>query len=540
MNQKNHFPFLLILFLSLLSFNICGIKILSPKSLSVSFNNEDITAAYGDFSHLSTGFEAIGRITIIPRNRNTAIPVPQNYVCDTITEVTFPSDSSNLSGINILLAEKGSCSYEEMARQAQRKGANMLLIANNLPGSVENEKVTSETNAEDIFIPVALISYNDGYEIINYIEKNPNEKVYISVSVKENKISKVKVEFFANILNKESLEILSNFKNYYNLISNDVEFNVYYTTPQVEGLSEKDKALNCLSNGQYCITRTSENNQNNFMGYELVIDSVFHQSVYAMTKKTFFTFIKEYYSNCFTKSSYEVFCGADQFSQDLKNLIFENVFTSFGGKYDEDWYYVEDIRKNLDTYLVNTNSILVNTRIKEYENKVNSVPQVVVNGKQVSGRLSTDSIFQSICGAFSEKPSYCGGGDNTTSGKTSSGFSYLQIIFVAFVIVIINILLFFCIKKYILDKLTDRINSDKINLTSEINSVCNSYFSLKDMENKKISSDDYKEGKTNDLGDVHNFMDDEEDKENGPDTDNNLVMSNNVTELKEEKGEENK
>ena len=532
MNYKN--IFLLTLFISLLPLNLCGIKIISPLALSVSFNDEDITASYGDFSHLTNGFEAVGRITIIPKKQN--IPTQKNDICDSITNVYFPTDNSNLSGINILLAEKSSCSYEEMARAAQRKGANMLLIVNDVPGSVENVKVSSDSKNDDIFIPVALISYNDGYEIINFINQNPNEKVYISVSVKENKNDKVKVDFFVNILNKESLEILTDFKNYYNIINKDVQFNIYYVTPQIDGLSEKDKALNCLANGQYCIIKNAENNQKNFMGYELVLDSIFHQSIYLMTKKTFFTFIKEYYNNCFTKSEYKVFCAADQFSKDLKDLIFENVFSSFGGKYDEEWATISEIRNNLDSYLSNTNSILVNNRIKEYSYKVKFVPQVIINEKQINGRLSSENIFQNICGAFNEKPDYCGGSSNEKNKTTSSGFSVLQIIFVVIAIIIVNIFLFFCIKKYILDKLMDRINSDKINLTSEINSVCNSYFSLRDMETKKISSDDYKEGKTKDLGDVHNFMGDEEgDKENEPDHDNNLVMSNNISEAKEEK-----
>ena len=538
MYSKKNFPLLLILF-SLLQLINCGIKILSPRDLAVSFNNEDIEAAYGDFSHLTSGFEAVGPITIVPRNNKQVTPLSNNYVCDTIKNINFPTDSSNLSGMNILLAEKGNCTYEEMARQAQRKGANMLLIANNLPGSVANLKVSSDSKAEDIFIPVALISYNDGYEIINYIEKNPNTKVYISVSVKENKKSGVKVEFFVNILNKESLEILCDFKNYYNILIKDIGFDIYYVTPQMEGLSEKDKALNCLGNGQYCIIQTAENNQRNFNGYELVLDSIFHESIYAMTKKHYFTFIKEYYDNCFSKKDYEVFCAAEKFDDDLRELIFENVYESFGGKYDEKWTTISDIRKNLENYLINSNTYLVNTRIKEYEDKVKSVPQVMINGKQITGRLSTDNIFDNICAAFSEKPDYCGGSSDKSTNKTSSGFSYLQIIFVVIVIIIINILLFFCIKKYILDKLMDRISSDKINLTSEINSVCNSYFSLRDMETKKISSDDYKEENAKNLGDVHNFMGDDEDanKENGPDTDNNLVMSNNISESKEEKKE---
>ena len=55
-------------------------------------------------------------------------------------------------------------------------------------------------------------------------------------------------------------------------------------------------------------------------------------------------------------------------------------------------------------------------------------------------------------------------------------------------------------------RINNRIDIDKNDLSGELNSVINSYFNLKEMENR--GSNDNKP--TNDLGDVEKFMDDDE------------------------------
>ena len=56
-----------------------------------------------------------------------------------------------------------------MAREAEKIGANMLLIVNDQPGSVKNYKVTNDDGrGNEISIPVAMVSYNDGKTIMDY------------------------------------------------------------------------------------------------------------------------------------------------------------------------------------------------------------------------------------------------------------------------------------------------------------------------------------------------------------------------------------
>ena len=75
-------------------------------------------------------------------------------------------------------------------------------------------------------------------------------------------------------------------------------------------------------------------------------------------------------------------------------------------------------------------------------------------------------------------------------------------------------------------RINNRIDIDKNDLSGELNSVINSYFNLKEMENR--GSNDNKP--TNDLGDVEKFMDDDEHNNQPKDIPGSqLVISNNIT-----------
>ena len=79
-------------------------------------------------------------------------------------------------------------------------------------------------------------------------------------------------------------------------------------------------------------------------------------------------------------------------------------------------------------------------------------------------------------------------------------------------------------------RIRSRIDVDKNDLSGEINSVINSYFSLKDMESSSRSSDDKP---TNDLGNIQKFMEDEDEKnEDQPKNEpsgSQLIMNNSIS-----------
>ena len=105
----------------------------------------------------------------------------------------------------------------------------MALIINDEPGAITNYKVTNDDGrGNEVKIPVAMISFNDGKALINYIVNHPKENIYLSVEIGLNKRNKVKIDLFTNILDNAKLIqfLLEETKN---LISkNKSDLNSYY------------------------------------------------------------------------------------------------------------------------------------------------------------------------------------------------------------------------------------------------------------------------------------------------------------------------
>ena len=80
----------------------------------------------------------------------------------------------------ILLAYRGTCSFSQKARNAQAAGASMLIVINQGNTPIKNVIFNEESN--DIYIPVALINYDDGKIIEDYIKSNPGSKILAEVN----------------------------------------------------------------------------------------------------------------------------------------------------------------------------------------------------------------------------------------------------------------------------------------------------------------------------------------------------------------------
>ena len=139
-------------------------------------------------------------------------------------------------------------------------------------------------------------------------------------------------------------------------------------------------------------------------------------------------------------------------------------------------------------------------------------------------------LFDSICDSFSQKPQPCLDYRIRTTSLDEEGIPWYEVVLIIMFLICLNIVIFYFIRKAIDYRIKNRIDVDKNDLSGEVNSVINSYFSLKDMESRDESNDTKP---TNDLGDIQTFMDEEID-ENNPGQQKNepgsqLVMSNNIS-----------
>lgn len=525
--------FIILLNYLFIDLALCGIRIAQPDELSNVFLNSDIEAVYGDFGQIDLGFEAVGSIWIMPRDLTSKNDLPSDYACKPLTNIKILKDNYNFADFNIVLVEKGPCSYPQMAMQAENVGADMVIIVNDQPGSVSKFKVTNDDGrGHEVSIPVALISYNDGKAIIDYIINHPKENVYLSVEIGLNQRKTVQVDLFTNIQDFDTFTFLGKFKSYYELLGNYIDLNIYYLTPKYDGLLFTQKVQDCLKNGLYCLKGNLDSNnlsKKRVSGLDLIYESLFHQCIFTKSKKSYFNFIEQYSNMCINTNLYGDFCGLSLFNKGMKEIIMDCVFNSFGNHdYTSKWESPDVIKSRLAGINDNVNTILVNNRLKENQYKVNSYPDIYINDIKYTERLSSMYLFDAICDAFSQKPKPCLEYSARPTSLNEEGIPWYEIVLIILFLVFINAIIFWFVKKQIINRIKNRIDVDKNDLSGEINSVINSYFSLREMENRNSSDDKA----TNDLGDVQKFMDDDENE--NPDHSkgqpgSQLIMTNSVS-----------
>lgn len=525
--------FIILLNYLFIDLALCGIRIAQPDELSNVFLNSDIEAVYGDFGQIDLGFEAVGSIWIMPRDLTSKNDLPSDYACKPLTNIKILKDNYNFADFNIVLVEKGPCSYPQMAMQAENVGADMVIIVNDQPGSVSKFKVTNDDGrGHEVSIPVALISYNDGKAIIDYIINHPKENVYLSVEIGLNQRKTVQVDLFTNIQDFDTFTFLGKFKSYYELLGNYIDLNIYYLTPKYDGLLFTQKVQDCLKNGLYCLKGNLDSNnlsKKRVSGLDLIYESLFHQCIFTKSKKSYFNFIEQYSNMCINTNLYGDFCGLSLFNKGMKEIIMDCVFNSFGNHdYTSKWENPDVIKSRLAGINDNVNTILVNNRLKENQYKVNSYPDIYINDIKYTERLSSMYLFDAICDAFSQKPKPCLEYSARPTSLNEEGIPWYEIVLIILFLVFINAIIFWFVKKQIINRIKNRIDVDKNDLSGEINSVINSYFSLREMENRNSSDDKA----TNDLGDVQKFMDDDENE--NPDhpkgqPGSQLIMTNSVS-----------
>ena len=523
----------------------CGISIAQPESLSNKFFNSELEAVYGDFGSIDLGFEALGSVWIMPFKENSKNDFPPDYACNSLKDIKILKDSYNFANFNVVLVDRGSCSFPKMAKEVEKIGGDMILIVNNEPGSVLGYKVTNDDGrGNEVSIPVAMISYNDGKVIMDYIINHPKENVYLNIEIGLNQRNKVKIDLFTNILNIETFNFLSDFQSYFNSLDKYIDMNIYYLTPKLDGLLQKQKNLDCLKEGLFCQKNTNMNINKDITGVDLIYESLYHQCMFQRSKKSYFNIISKYNEMCLTNKKYSNFCGLDLFNADMREIIMDCVFNSFGNSdYEKKWEKPEEIKNKLKSIKDNTNTILVNNRLKEVQFNVNSYPDIYINDIKYDQRLSSMYVFNAICQAFNPKPEPCKKYIIRPTQVEKEGIPWYDIVLIILLIILINVVLYYLIRRSVLRRLNSRIDVDKNDLSGQINTVISSYFSLREMSNKHSDDDDDEEinHKINNLGTIETFIDDEKDnkkEEEKESNDSKLIMTNSIS--KDENNIDNK
>lgn len=452
--------FLVIVFLLKHSFQT--IKIVNPPELVSQFNNKHIEFSLSRFGNVQENFETIGKLYY-----NTSA-----LYNDGCSPFTSKLEKYSVESPPIVLVDRGNCTFVTKARNVQHAGGSMVLLVNNEPRPVNFIIMIDDGTAFDIQIPVVLISQENGRKLKNFIKNNENNKtlidnIIVDVKLYNQYFEKVQIDLFLTSNEQLSYKFLKEIAPYYPKFEGKIKIVPYYVTHR---LNQNVDNKYCISKGKYCTT-SFHHSQN---GRAEIIENLYQKCTllyYPLEESTiYFDYMKEFRGKCYKLLFYKGLKRCrDSIYEKLKiskESIEQCIKNSFNSK-----EITEDVFKEKD------NQILELEYKKKLEYDVTSVPVVYVNKKILKGRFTAGNCLKSVCADFSKPPAIC---EDLLKYGTQRKRIYITVFSLIGAIIIINILIFVVCKKYIAKIISDRLNTNSIDIDGRINTTVSRYMKLKD------------------------------------------------------------
>ena len=457
-----------IIFISLLislSLSTSEIRIISPKNLDLQLKSQPIDMEFSSFGKNPSNFHVRGQIYLSNDENSTA--------CDPLN-MTLISDEENEEKIDkfpILLIKRGGCSFTTKVRNAQNIGASMVFIADNKHENIHSIIMADDGTGNDIVIPSAMISYEDGNTIIKYMNENKNELIIEN----KNDVKNVTFEFFFSSSEVRAYEFLRNVSEYLNDFGEQIIFIPHYVTHRSPfyDKSNTNPIENCVSFGKYCYFPKETTVEKD--GRNIVIEDVRQKCMYNLSVKknkisNYFKYMNSFYENCLNvednkrinEECSQIALVNAGFTQDyLNNCVKESFFSN---KY------------NLAEMIENDNSLLANDYSIQNDYILTTFPAVSINKKRIKGAIKESVVISKICEEVEKKPNFCW--NNEIVSK--KGMSFSSIFFIICFFILINVIIFILCRNYIQKRVYERVNNSEIDIDGRINNVIANYFSLKD------------------------------------------------------------
>ena len=469
----------ILLFICLISLIKSDLNIIGPSDLISRYNNQPIEIVFGKISTISD-FYIHGEVIL----ENTTNHHVGCLEIGSLPKNTNPNEYSE--NFKILLAYYGQCSVVQKARNAQNVGASMLLLINSGEEDIKNVLLEDDGSGNDIRIPIGLISLANGKIMQNYIENNPNSRVIVEINFQK-KIDKNKVEFklFFSSSELKAYELIGNMTKYSNKFADQLEFIPIYVTHESPTYNPQNpqRELNCVTKGKYCYFPK----ENTIIqdGQRILIESLRQKCMYTKSQdklKYYYEYMQSFYTNCLNKQSISFNERCSKSTLDSLgypvNYLDDCVAESFG---------VNSLLSS--SYVDNENTIFKKDYDEILKYKITSFPAVVINDKPLEGIIKEYKIMEAICNNVNIKPDFCA----LLTGESDEHIANMnkkrtRIYILIFVIIAINIFLFFTFRKYIMQKINEKINFNNIDIEGRINNFVQNYMNL----NKNQEMQDYK------------------------------------------------
>ena len=176
--------FILFSYLYLITADII---VIGPTELSSMFKNQLIPMTFDKIGKSSYDFYTRGQLFIDENNLEACnkIAMPRSF-----------GDAQYNEDFKILIAKRGGCSFVHKERNAKISGYSMVIVVNNMENDIKKIIMTDDGSGNDIFIPISMISKDDGYKIIEYIQKNRDSIIIVEINFIKKIAKKLDLKFF--------------------------------------------------------------------------------------------------------------------------------------------------------------------------------------------------------------------------------------------------------------------------------------------------------------------------------------------------------
>ena len=467
----------LILIISLFIYiTECTITIIGPNDLSSQFDNKKIEMTYNKIGRSSYNFYTRGELYLEEEKTNWEACLSLKGLK---TELNLYQENSK-----ILIVKRGGCSLVQKARNVQRAGYSMVIIVNDMETEIKDVMMSDDGSGSDIYIPIVMISKNDGEKLINYLEKNNSDKSKVIVEIdfakRSEDIKAIDVKFFFSSSELRAYELFKSLTQYISQFGNQINFEPIYVVHRSPYYNEENplRTLNCVSRGKYCYFPKETTIIKD--GQSIIMKDLRQKCIYEASKKSdnlmnYYTYMKYFYSTCLVKDR------TPQFNENCaKKVLYSMAYTANIDSCISKSFNVMNLLNNL--YIDNENTILNHEYNEILKYKLTTFPSVIINNKILDGTIKESKIIKEICLEVKEKPEFCTYLIKGESKSRKKVLIYLLII----LFVLINIFIFFAFRKYILQRINERIEQGGLDLDSRIKNVIGNYLSLNNINNDYV------------------------------------------------------
>ncbi|CAD8092850.1 unnamed protein product [Paramecium primaurelia] len=430
---------MLILFI-LFAQSLEKLTLIQPESLIDKLGSE-IKYGLAHFGDMPWGYRMIG----------TLIPTYPILGCDSI----LPSKEHEF-----IFIERGECTFVTKVRNAQNAGYKLVIIGDNINEDIDNTfSMLNDGSGSSINIPSIIIGSkwtNEFKDIFTNYAGNSEHTIKLLMKFDVIKQRNVNVLFSIDLLNNNTLQIISEYKPYQQLFDiQEVNYQFLYPIYSLKMQDDENtiiESLNCISQGRYC---TYDPDGDDYGTGQDVIEEIIRQlCLQKLNIEVFFNYLDLFKDQCKIAYMYE-YC----FSELLIRLNYP--ISKVVNCYDNSFKKLKSKSKsNLNAY----NSLLEEQLEILSEFPHTNFPPVMLNNHFVVKNVTAKNIFINICQGFLNPPEICNNQSNYSNIQDLSqqSSSFLQLLIILLGVLLIFLLVATLVYKKIVKRAQQEQTSEQV------------------------------------------------------------------------------